>query len=918
MDNFTLIEKKWQKYWAADASLWRAKDFSKKPKVYILNEFPYPSGSGLHVGHAFSFVGGDVYARFKRMQGYNILFPMGWDAFGLPTENYAIKMKRKPQEITRENTDMFRKQMKRLALSYDWDREINTTDPAYYKWTQWIFIQLFKKGLVYKKEMPINWCPSCKIGLANEEVVDGKCERCGAEVSRRNISQWVVKITNYADKLIEGLKETNFIDKVKQSQINWIGKSEGAKVRFSIVDSRLSIKNLEVFTTRPDTLFGATFMVIAPEHPLVNTIVDRRSSIVEEQKIKEIEEYVVNARKKSEMERAEISKEKTGVSSGLYAINPVNNKQIPIWISDFVLSSYGTGAIMSVPAHDERDFAFAKKFGLEIVPVIEPSYTKATEGRVWNFEKEPYVDVDKGTIINSEPINGMVPSEAFEKMVNWLEENKIGERNASYHLRDWIFSRQHYWGEPIPMIHCSKCSMNHNFQFSIFNFQSNSNDKGFNEMQDKFKNYVKKTGIDIKVLEDNPGWYPVDDDQLPIVLPEVEAYEPTDDGKSPLSKIESFVKCKCPVCGNEASRETDTMPNWAGSDWYYLAYCMATKINNQLPITKKQTITNNQDTNNIENKLSDVFVDIFSDSKKELEYWGPVDVYIGGDEHNVLHLLYSRFIYQFLWDLGVIPKEIKEPYYKRISHGVILGPDGQRMSKSKGNVIVPEVVADKYGVDVVRMYLMFMGPFDSTMAWNENTLMGVKRFLDKFTKFINNQETSSNNQSKTDIASSKQVKLIINKLIKSVGEDLENFKYNTAIAKLMESLNSLSAIQPISLSGEDVKTLIKLIAPMAPYMAEEMWSRLHQGFGEPRSVHLTQWPIVDKKYLVEETVVIAVAVNGKVRGQLIINNEELIINNKDTIINKAKDLEQIKKWIGEGEIIKEIYVPGKMINLVLQ
>ena len=893
MADFKLIESKWQEYWAADASLWRAKDFSKKSKVYILNEFPYPSGSGLHVGHAFSFVGGDVYARFKRMQGYNVLFPMGWDAFGLPTENYAIKMKRKPQDITRENTDMFRKQMKRLALSYDWEREINTTDPAYYKWTQWIFIQLFKKGLAYKKEMPINWCPSCKIGLANEEVVDGKCERCGAEVSRRNISQWVVKITEYADKLIEGLKETNFIDKVKQSQINWIGKSEGAKIKFLISNdqflNKTEKKYLEVFTTRPDTLFGVTFMVLAPEHPLVSQLLKTHHDASLQ---KNIEAYVKQSRKKSDLERTELNNDKTGVFSGLYAINPANGKKIPIWISDFVLANYGTGAIMSVPAHDERDKAFAKKFGLEIISVYGEKTNK---------------------VINSDFINSLDKEKAFEKMINWLEENKIGERSASYHLRDWIFSRQHYWGEPIPMIFCKHCAKNHNNQETNFKKQNET----FNEIQDKLKNYVKKTGIDIKVLEDNPGWYPVEDNQLPIVLPEVEAYEPTDDGKSPLSKIEGFVKCKCPVCGQNASRETDTMPNWAGSDWYYLAYCMATKINNQLPITKKQTITNNQDTNNIENKLSDVFNDIFSDSKKELEYWGPVDVYIGGDEHNVLHLLYSRFIYQFLWDLGVLPKEIKEPYYKRISHGVILGPDGQRMSKSKGNVIVPEVVADKYGVDVVRMYLMFMGPFDSTMAWNENTLMGVKRFLDKFTKFINNQETSSNNQSKTDIASSKEVKVIINKLIKSVGEDLENFKYNTAIAKMMEALNKISNDQFL-ISKEDLKVLIKLLAPMAPYMAEEMWSRLHQCFGEPGSVHLTQWPIVDKKYLVEETVIIAVAVNGRVRGQLTINNEELIINNKDTIINKAKDLEQIKKWIGEGEIIKEIYVPGKMINLVLR
>jgi leucyl-tRNA synthetase len=800
-------------------------------------EFPYPSGSGLHIGHAFSFTGADVYARFNRMMGYNVLFPMGWDAFGLPTENYAIKMKRKPQEITKENTDHFRSQMKRLAFSFDWEREVDTTDPRYYKWTQWIFIQLFRKGLAYKKEMPINWCPSCKIGLANEEVVDGKCERCGAEVSRRNISQWVVKITDYADKLIDGLKGTEFIEKVKQQQINWIGKSEGAKVKFKI-DSRDDY--LEVFTTRPDTLFGATFMVIAPEHPLVSQLISSSACQIEQKK--EIENYVKESRKKSDMERTELSKDKTGVFSGLYAINPVNNKQIPIWISDFVLASYGTGAIMSVPAHDERDFAFAKKFGLEIVPVIEPT------NKGHNFEKEPYVDVDNGKIINSEPINGMVPSAAFEKMIKWLKEKGIGERTASYHLRDWIFSRQHYWGEPIPMIKCQKC-----------------------------------------------GWVPVPDEQLPIVLPEVEAYEPTDDGKSPLSKIDSFVECKCPVCGGEAERETDTMPNWAGSDWYFLGYVLAEKINNGLG-------------------SNDVVNDIFSYSQEELKYWSPVDIYIGGDEHNVLHLLYSRFIYKFLWDLGVLPKENPEPYFKRISHGVILGPDNQRMSKSRGNVIVPETVADKYGVDVVRMYLMFMGPFDSTMAWNEKTLMGVKRFLDRFDKFTT--AFNRDNQANESTADRKDVLLIINKLIKGVTEDLSSFKYNTAIAKLMEALNSLSTYN-LAIKKDDVFILAKLIAPLAPYLAEDVWSHVRDE-NDPVSVHLSDWPKADEKYLVEDEVSLPVAINGKVRGQLTVKSDELVVSNKEKIIAKAKELEQVKKWIGEGKIVKEIYVPGKMVNLVIQ
>ncbi|MFA5750047.1 MAG: leucine--tRNA ligase [Candidatus Shapirobacteria bacterium] len=807
MQDFKLIENKWQKYWEEHPEISRAENNSKKEKKYVLVEFPYPSGSGLHIGHTFSFTGGDVYARFKRMQGLNVLFPMGWDAFGLPTENYAIKMKRKPQEITKENTDMFKKQMKKLAFSFDWSREVNTTDPEYYKWTQWIFIQLFKKGLAYKKEMPINWCPSCKIGLANEEVVDGKCERCGSEVSRRNISQWVVKITEYADKLIDGLKETDFIEKVKQSQINWIGKSEGAKIKFKIKNSD---KYLEVFTTRPDTLFGATFMVIAPEHEI---------SLEMAEKNEEIKKYLNETRKKSDLERTELKKEKTGVFSGLYAINPVNNKEIPIWISDFVLSSYGTGAIMSVPAHDERDFAFAKKFGLKIIPVIKPKEDH-------NFEKEAYINVDNGEIINSPPIDGMVPAEAFEKMIKWLEEKKIGERSSSYHLRDWIFSRQHYWGEPIPMINCPKC-----------------------------------------------GWVPVPDNQLPIALPEVEAYEPTDDGKSPLSKIESFVKTKCPVCGGEAERETDVMPNWAGSDWYFLRYI---DPNNNKEIA----------------------------SQELMNYWGPVDIYIGGDEHNVLHLLYSRFIYKFLWDLGVVSKEILEPYYKRISHGVILGPDGQRMSKSRGNVIVPEDVSEKYGVDVLRMYLMFMGPFDSTMAWNEKTIAGVKRFLERFNKFVLSQKDNV-------IDSSDEVKVIINKLIKGVTEDLETFKYNTAIAKMMEALNNLTSLLNYKVAIKDIKTLIKLLAPLAPYITEEFYS-----FFEKTSVHMAEWPIVDKKYLIEDEVTIMIAINGKVRSELKINSTKQ--NDKDYVLNLARQDKNIIKWIGTNDIVKEIYISGRMVNLVIK
>lgn len=807
--DFKVIEAKWQKYWAEHPELYSSENSKsnnlKSKKKYILVEFPYPSGSGLHVGHAFSFTGGDIYARYKRMQGNNVLFPMGWDAFGLPTENYAIKTKRKPQEVTRENTEKFKSQMKNLAYSFDWEREINTSDPNYYMWTQWIFIQLFKKGLAHKEEMPINWCPSCKIGLANEEVVGGSCERCGSEVERKTISQWVVNITKYADKLIEGLSKTDFIDKVKRAQINWIGKSEGAKINFqlSINNNQLKTNTLEVFTTRPDTLPGVTFMVIAPEHELVKSL----KSKVEKEKWEEIENYVMNSRKKSDLERTELNKQKTGVFTGFYAINPFNQKQIPIWISDFVLCGYGTGAIMGVPAHDERDKAFAKKFKLPIVPVIEKK-------------------------------------DAYEKMLNFLEEKKIGERSASYHLRDWIFSRQHYWGEPIPMIYCEK-----------------------------------------------DDWVPVLEEDLPIELPEVEAYEPTDDGQSPLSKIDSFVMCKCPICGGEARRETDTMPNWAGSDWYYLAYCFANKINNQETITKKQ---------NSKIKTDDTFINIFSSSQEELKKWLPVDIYIGGDEHNTLHLLYSRFIYLFLYDIGVLPKEIPEPYFKRMSHGVILGPDNQRMSKSRGNVVVPETIADKYGVDVLRLYLMFMGPFTGTMAWNEKTLMGIKRFLDRFEVFIDKQIKYKGD-------SSDKARLIINKTIKEIGNDLDNFGFNTAIAKLMEAINTIDKA-----GKEDLKKLIQLLAPMAPYSAEEAWQKL----GERNSVHQSNWPDYNKDLLVSHTVTLPVAINGKMREKLEIERDK--VGDKEYIMNLVENNEKIKKWLLGKKVEKEILVPGKMLNLVIK
>ena len=804
--DFKEVETKWLKKWEEQGDLYVA-DSGDGEKKYILNEFPYPSGSGLHIGHVFSFTGGDIYARFKRMQGYKVLFPMGWDAFGLPTENYAIKTGRKPQEISQENINHFREQMKRLAFSFDWSREVNTADPNYYKWTQWIFIQLFKRGLAYKQEMPINWCPGCKIGLANEEVVDGKCERCGHITERRNISQWVIKITKYADRLLKGLEKTDFINKVKQSQINWIGKSEGAKIRFKIITPSIEEEvaedwrgfNLEAFTTRPDTLPGVTFMVIAPEHELVEKLI--KGQVIDEIKKREIRDYVKNSRKKSDLERTELNKEKTGVFTGLHAINPWNKEKIPVWISDFVLSSYGSGAVMSVPAHDERDHEFAVKFGLKIIPVIEK--------KDWDFNKKALTEIDN--------------KEGIEEMLLWIKKEGVGEKSVSYHLRDWIFSRQHYWGEPIPMVYCEK-----------------------------------------------DGWQPVEENDLPVMLPEIEKYEPTDDGQSPLSKVKEFVNTRCPVCGGKAKRESDTMPNWAGSDWYFLRYI---------------------DPNN----------DIEISSKEKLEKWLPVDFYIGGDEHNTLHLLYSRFIYQFLYDLGVVPSEYPEPYVKRVSHGVILGMDGQRMSKSRGNVVVPESVAERYGVDVLRLYLMFMGPFESTMAWNENTLIGVKRFLERFEKYIKKEAEKGVKRSNVESMS------ILHKSIADISRDLEELSFNTAIAKLMKAINNLG-----DLDRDGIKDLIKLIAPMAPYTAEELWFEL----GEKQSVHKESWPKYNEKYLIEEKINVPIAINGKVRKVISISKNK--VDNKDEMLNQAMEDKKIKELIEGREIVKQVYVSGKMLNLVLR
>jgi leucyl-tRNA synthetase len=782
------------------------KDFSERPKMYVLVEFPYPSGEGLHIGHAFSFTGGDVYARFQRMQGKNVLFPIGYDAFGLPTENYAIRTGRKPQDVTRENTLTFRHQMERLGLSFDWERVVDTTDPKYYRWTQWIFIQLFRKGLAYKSEMPINWCPSCKVGLANEEVVNGRCERCGAETERRSISQWVVRITDYADRLIAGLEQTEFIEKVKAAQVNWIGRSEGAKIRFSVQGHA---HPLEIFTTRPDTLWGCTFMVIAPEHPLVSQVIEDPA----------VAAYVARARGKSELERTETVLEKNGVFSGMMARNPATGADIPIWISDFVLGSYGTGAIMAVPAHDERDFAFATQYGLPIIPVIVPAGG-------WDFNASAYTDLD-GIVVHSGPIDGLSPREAIPVAVCWLAEQGLGESSVSYHLRDWIFSRQHYWGEPIPMISCPGC-----------------------------------------------GWVPVPDGQLPVILPEVEAYKPTDTGESPLAAIPEWTSVACPKCGGPARRETDTMPNWAGSDWYFLRYT---------------------DPHN-DQALADF---------EKMRYWMPVDVYVGGDEHNTLHLLYSRFIYQFLHDIGAVPPEIPEPYYKRLSHGVILGPDGQRMSKSRGNMIIPDEMIDRYGADTLRTYLLFMGPYDATMAWNERAVLGARRFLDRVERFFAEHPGGP-------AASSPRIRAALNRLGKSVAEDTASFKFNTAVAKMMETLNFLEedAGAGDAVAQVDLRVFAQIVAPYAPFITETLWGQA----GGNGSVHTSRWPVYNPALEMDEGVEIPVQINGKLRGTV-----HMPTGAQESAVRAAAEaVGSVSRHLEGKLVIKVIFVPDRTINFVVR
>ena len=800
--NHKVVEKKWQKVWDDNKAFAATDDYSK-PKYYALVEFPYPSGQGLHVGHPRPYTALDIVARKRRMQGYNVLYPMGWDAFGLPTENYAIKNKIHPKEVTKNNVARFKAQLHSLGYSFDWDREINTTDPEYYKWTQWIFLKLFKAGLAYKKEMPINWCTSCKVGLANEEVVNGVCERCGAPVVRKVKSEWMLKITEYADKLIEGLDTVDYIERVKVSQKNWIGRSTGAEVDFQIKGKE---DKLRIYTTRCDTLFGATYMVVSPEHPLLDKYKD------EIKNWSEIESYREQAARKSDFERSELAKDKTGVAiDGLVAINPVNEKEIPIWVSDYVLMSYGTGAIMAVPAHDERDWEFAKKFNLPLIQVV------AKDGEEVDINEAAFTDVATGVLINSGFLNGLQVKDAKEKMIEFLEEKKIGKAKVNYKLRDWVFSRQRYWGEPIPIIHCDKC-----------------------------------------------GYVPLDESELPLMLPEVESYMPTDNGESPLAAMTDWVNVKCPCCGGPAKRETDTMPQWAGSSWYFLRYT---------------------DPKNTEALAS----------KEALKYWLPVDWYNGGMEHTTLHLLYSRFWHKFLYDQGVVPTP--EPYQKRTSHGMILGENGEKMSKSRGNVVNPDDIVNAYGADTLRTYEMFIGAFDLAASWSDDGVKGCRRFLERVWKL---QDIVVD-----DDAYSKDMETKMHQTIKKVSTDFENLKYNTAIAAMMALVNDFYKKNAVT-KGE-MKTLLTLLNPVAPHITEEMWSIL----GYDGYLYQASWPTFDEAKTVESTVEIAVQINGKMKATLSINKADP----KDDVIAKAKEAIADKLT---GNIVKEIYVPGRIVNIVMK
>lgn len=795
--DFTAIEKKWQKYWDDHNSFSAGTDYSK-PKFYALVEFPYPSGQGLHIGHPRPYTAMDIVSRKRRLEGYNVLFPMGWDAFGLPTENFAIKNKIHPAIVTKNNVERFKGQLKSLGLSFDWDREINTTDPNYFHWTQWIFLQMFKKGLAYKKEMAVNWCTSCKVVLANEEVVGGVCERCGGEVIRKVKSQWMLKITEYAQRLLDDLDEVNYLEKIKTTQRNWIGRSTGAEVDFATTAG----DTLKIYTTRPDTLFGATYMVMSPEHPLIEKWSGSLNNM------NEIHAYQEKAARKSDFERTEMAKEKTGVRlDGVCGINPVNGKEIPIFISDYVLMSYGTGAIMAVPAHDTRDYDFAKVFDLPIIEVVKGG----------DVTKEAFTDCETGIMTNSDFLDGLTVEEAKVKIKEWLEENSKGVSKVNYKLRDWVFSRQRYWGEPIPIVHCDKC-----------------------------------------------GYVALPESELPLTLPDVESYMPTDNGESPLSTLDSFINTTCPKCGGAAKRETDTMPQWAGSSWYYLRYCD--------PKNDKELA-----------------------SKEALDYWMPVDWYNGGMEHTTLHLLYSRFWHKFLYDIDKV--STKEPYMRRTSHGMILGEDGQKMSKSRGNVINPDDVVASYGADTLRLYEMFVGDFEKTAPWSTSSIKGCKRFLDRVWSL---QDVLVDGDEYRD-----EIKSKMHKTIKKVSEDIENLKFNTAIAAMMELLNDIAATGSINKSELD--TLLKLLNPFAPHITEEMYEAHCGGILSEQS-----WPVYDEALCIDQTVEIVVQINGKVKSKL----EIPVGSEKDAVLELAAAEPKIAEALTGKNVLKKIYVPNKLVNFV--
>ena len=795
------VEKKWQGIWD-EAHCFEAENGGDKEKFYALVEFPYPSGQGLHVGHPRSYTALDIVARKKRMQGYNVLYPMGWDAFGLPTENYAIKNHVHPAEVTKKNIARFKSQLKALGLSFDWSREINTTDPNYYKWTQWIFLQLFKKGLAYKKEMNVNWCTSCKCVLANEEVVGGVCERCGSEVVHKTKSQWMLAITKYAQRLIDDLDDVDFIERVKVQQKNWIGRSTGAEVEFKTTEG----DTLTVYTTRPDTLFGATYMVISPEHPAVEKWADKLANI------DAVRAYREEAARKSDFERTELNKDKTGVKlDGVAAINPVNGREIPIFVSDYVLMGYGTGAIMAVPAHDDRDWEFAKKFGCEIIEVVSGGE---------DVQQAAFTAKDEtGILVNSDFLNGKTVKDAIPAMIAWLEEKGIGRAKVQYKLRDWVFSRQRYWGEPIPIVKCDKC-----------------------------------------------GYVPLPEDQLPLTLPDVESYEPTENGESPLAKITDWVNTTCPCCGGPAKRETDTMPQWAGSSWYFLRYM-------------------------------DPHNDKALASREALEYWSPVDWYNGGMEHTTLHLLYSRFWHKFLYDIGVVPT--KEPYAKRTSHGMILGENGEKMSKSRGNVVNPDEIVDTYGADTMRLYEMFIGDFEKAAPWSPKSIKGCRRFLERVWALAEKVQDGD--------AYSKEHEVLIHRTIKKVGEDADSLKANTAIAALMTMLNEF---YDKGVNKAEYMTFLTLLNPFAPHITEELWQQM----GGEGLLSVAPWPVYDEAKTVEDTVEVAVQVNGKLKCTI-----KLPVDcDKQVAIDTALAEEKVKNAVEGKQMVKQIVVPGKIVNLVVR